>query len=276
MLEIPESYNIANQLNETIKGKKIINVIANASPHKFVWFNGNPEEYNGLLKGREITGSTNYGGMVEVNAEGASMVFSDGLNIRYYQPNEELPLKHQLFIEFDDASMLICGVQMYGGMAAFKAGEYDNDYYIGSKTKTSPLSDKFDYEYFMKLIENSGTKLSAKAFLATEQRIPGLGNGVLQDILFNSGISPMTKMSALDEPEIKLLFEKVKATLKEMSQKGGRDTEKDIFGNEGGYRTLMSKKTIDSPCPHCGGEIIKKAYMGGSVYYCPICQPEKK
>ena len=174
MLEIPESYTIAKQLDETIKGKKIVTVQANQSPHKFAWFNGNPEAYNSLMKGKLVTGSVSYGGMVELNAEDVSIVFSDGVNIRYYQTNEKLPAKHQLFMEFDDSSMLICGVQMYGGLAAFKDGEYDNEYYVGSKGKTSPLSDEFDDHYFAKLIEGSSPKLSAKAFLATEQRIPGL------------------------------------------------------------------------------------------------------
>ncbi|MFA6873005.1 MAG: zinc finger domain-containing protein, partial [Bacteroidaceae bacterium] len=26
------------------------------------------------------------------------------------------------------------------------------------------------------------------------------------------------------------------------------------------------------PCPRCGNQIRKEAYMGGSIYYCPTCQ----
>lgn|GEM_PF-2077218 len=36
-----------------------------------------------------------------------------------------------------------------------------------------------------------------KAFLATEQRIPGLGNGVLQDILWTARIHPKLHKCAL-------------------------------------------------------------------------------
>ena len=54
---------------------------------------------------------------------------------------------------------------------------------------------------------------------------------------------------------------------------GGRDTEKDLFGNTGGYKTILSNKTVNKPCPKCSSKIIKKAYMGGSVYFCPKCQP---
>jgi formamidopyrimidine-DNA glycosylase len=60
-----------------------------------------------------------------------------------------------------------------------------------------------------------------------------------------------------------------------MADWGGRDTEKDLYGLCGGYITRMSSKTASKPCPACGHEIIKEAYMGGSIYYCEHCQPCK-
>ena len=61
--------------------------------------------------------------------------------------------------------------------------------------------------------------------------------------------------------------------LNEMVQKGGRDTEKNIFGEKGGYKVRMSKNTMGLGCPKCGGEILKETYLGGSIYYCTQCQP---
>ena len=57
-----------------------------------------------------------------------------------------------------------------------------------------------------------------------------------------------------------------------MVERGGRDTERDLFGKTGGYQTQMSKNTVGKPCLRCGETIVKEAYMGGSVYYCPHCQ----
>ena len=57
-----------------------------------------------------------------------------------------------------------------------------------------------------------------------------------------------------------------------MAVQGGRDTEKDLFGNAGGYKTILSKNTVNEPCPKCNTEIRKEAYLGGSIYYCPCCQ----
>ena len=112
-----------------------------------------------------------------------------------------------------------------------------------------------------------------KAFLATEQRIPGLGNGVLQDILFRAGVHPRRRMNTLSVSQVDTLFDAVKTTLAEMTRLGGRDTEKDLFGNPGRYRTLLSRNTVEKPCPVCGAPIEKAAYLGGTVYYCPACQP---
>jgi len=53
---------------------------------------------------------------------------------------------------------------------------------------------------------------------------------------------------------------------------GGRDTEKNLFGNTGSYKTKMSKNTAGKSCFACGTTIVKEAYMGGSIYYCPKCQ----
>jgi formamidopyrimidine-DNA glycosylase len=108
-----------------------------------------------------------------------------------------IPDKHQLLLEFGDKSMLIASIQMYGGVGCFLQNELDNTYYSVAKEKPSPLLKKFDEKYFTKLINDDHVQnLSVKAFLATEQRIPGLGNGVLQDILFNAKVHPKQKNKA--------------------------------------------------------------------------------
>ncbi len=72
------------------------------------------------------------------------------------------------------------------------------------------------------------------------------------------------------------LFKSVKQTLAQMTAQGGRDTEKDIFSRSGGYKTIMSNKKLSQPCPVCGGAVVKQAYLGGNVYFCPACQPVLK
>jgi len=148
-----------------------------------------------------------------------------------------------------------------------------NKYIVDSMKKPSPLSPGFTWNYFNEsFIANKDTNMSTKAFLATEQRIPGLGNGVLHDILFNALIHPKLKLKAYNEEESDNLYNSIRITLGEMANKGGRDTEKDIYGQKGGYKSIMSRNTIGTGCPSCGGAIEKQSYMGGSIYFCPECQ----
>jgi len=134
------------------------------------------------------------------------------------------------------------------------------------------LSSDFDENYFRSLFGEGTAKLSLKAFLATEQRIPGLGNGVLQDILFNAKMHPRKKAGSLSAADKQILFDSIKSTLSEMTAKGGRDTENDLLGKPGGYKARLSRNTVGQPCPVCGALIKKEAYLGGSIYYCAACQ----
>lgn len=274
MLEIPESYTVSEQLNRTVTGRRVCQVIANHSPHGFAWFEGPPERYPALLEGYTITEAVPQGGNIKIMLDGPWIVLGDGVSMRWLAPGQPRPAKHQLLAELDDGGALYCSVQMYGAMLAYAAGAADdNPYHISAAEKPSPLTDAFDAHYFEGLAAAAKPSLSSKAFLATEQRIPGLGNGVLQDILFLSGIHPARKLQTLTDAQMETLFHAVKNTLRRMTEAGGRDTEKDLFGAPGGYRTLLSRKTLAFPCPKCGGSLERKAYLGGNVYFCPVCQP---
>ena len=74
-----------------------------------------------------------------------------------------------------------------------------------------------------------------------------------QDILLNSKIHPRKKMNTLSEHQQRKVFDSVKTTLAAMTDSGGRDTERDLFGNQGGYRTKLSKNNTTMLCPDCGG-----------------------
>ncbi|MCL1895985.1 MAG: endonuclease VIII [Clostridiales bacterium] len=273
MLEIPEAVNIAAQIKESLCGKKVVKAEAAHSPHGFAFYFGDPAGYPALLEGRVIGDAYPNGGQIEIEAEGMRITFNDGVIPRLYGSGSNVPAKHQLYLEFDDGGFIICTLQMYGGMMVFPEGANDNYYYLVAKEKPSPLTGAFDEEYFDSIYKEAKPNVSAKALLATEQRIPGLGNGCLQDILFTAGINPQTKAPKLSDGQRADLYKSMKTVLKAMTDGGGRNTEKDLFGNSGGYRTILSSKTVSEPCPKCGGAIVRKAYMGGNVYFCPACQP---
>lgn len=275
MIEIPESKTVARQVRETLTGRTITDVFNATHPHKFTWYAGDPLDYPKLLTGRKIVGAEGFGAYIEILLDDdVRLAVSDGTIMRLYASEAEIPAKYQLLITLDDGRFLVFTVAMYGGILAFR-GTFENPYYLGARTKLSPLDAEFDADYFRGMLAGVKQNLSAKAFLATEQRIPGLGNGVLQDILFRAGIHPKRKLATLGDGDVERLFGTVKSLLTEMTGRNGRDTEKDLFGNCGGYAVQLSRNTCTEPCPVCGGSIVKEAYLGGAVYYCTCCQPLK-
>ena len=272
MIEIPESKVISLQAKKILKGKRIIKLFNATSPHKFAWFNGDPAAYHQILSGRQVLSTCGHGMFVDICFDNDTFItIGDGTNMRYYASRDEIPPKYQLAVEFDGGGCIAFTVAMYGGIWAYR-GVFDNKYHRNSLNSISPLEDKFDEKFFENIFKNVTRDLSMKALLATEQRIPGLGNGVLQDILFNAGIHPKRKKSALSDFEKGKLFYSLKTTLQRMTDDGGRDTEKDFLGQNGSYKTRLSKNTIDYPCPNCEEKIKKEAYLGGVIYFCPVCQ----
>jgi len=275
MIELPESLTLAKQINENLLGKRITAVTAAASPHKFAWYYGDPADYASRLVDREIKSALGFGMFVEVHLSHARLLFSDGVNLRLHPKAGLIPKKHQLLLVFDDITSLSTTIAMYGGIQCWDEGDdFDNTYYNIAKEKPSPFTDEFDENYFNQLLSPKEVqRLSLKAALATEQRIPGLGNGSLQDILWHGKLNPRQKINTLSEEEKNQLYLSIKETLSEMAYSGGRSTEKDLFGEPGGYQVVMFSGNKGKPCPECGSLIQKESYMGGSVYTCPTCQP---
>lgn len=272
MLELPECQTIAKQITQTLKGKIIREVKVLHTPHKFAFFQGEIKQYSDMLEGQTILEAVSYGGIIEINTEEYMIAFHDGAYPRYYKEKKKFPKNHQFAMYFDDETAVFVSIQMYGGIIVLPLGSCKDSYYLSALTKPNPLSAEFTFEYFRSLYDPEGKKLSAKAFLATQQRIPGLGNGVMQDILWEAGIDPRFDIKNCTEQDFRTLYQSIRKVLMDMTTHGGRDTERDLFGNKGGYITQLSKTTLHQPCIRCGYEIHKANYLGGTIYFCEHCQ----
>ncbi len=271
MIELPEAATIAAQAADALTGRTVVSAVAGASPHKFGWFGGDPATYGERYTGCRIEGASAWGGLVEVYSDGPTLLFQDGPNPRLLPPGTPPPARHQLLVELDDGSHLVCVVAMYGGMVLVAPDDPPDEYVLAARTAPSPLGPEFSDEHWDTLLAGD-EKLNVKALLATKQRIPGLGNGVLQDICWTAEVDPRRKVGSLSDDERAGLLAAVRGVLAEMTRLGGRSTEKDLHGNPGGYAVVMQRAALDRPCPRCGGTVTKQALLGGAVYVCGGCQ----
>jgi len=293
-MSLVENHVISNQLRNTVVGKTIVKTVANQNQHNFVWFATEPQyvfsapdvsnreakKYDSLLTGKAIKNSdVHFGGYGTYNflyIGDRALMFS--LPARYYAAGEKPPKRHQLYLTFNDGSSLAMCASLGGMIYLFKVNKEGLAIDYLPPNFPSVLSDDFSESFFLEFIKNTDlTKLkpakTVKCFLAAKNRIPGLDNSILHEILWEAKVNPKSVMSALGQNDYKRLYTAIKKVFPAAIKASGRDNEKDLFGNNGGYITRASKNTLGKPCKRCSEKIVKEAYMGGVVYYCPKCQP---
>jgi len=275
MFELPECVVLAKQINETLQGKTIKSGDLGNSPHKFVWYNRSEDEFARLIKGKTIGQAHTKGRWMLIPVEpGYTLVFGEcGGKIFFHQPGTKYPKKYHLSITFKDESFLTTTTQMWGAMELYEQGEELNREYI-KDMRATPLDQEFTFDYFTELIDESVSKekRSAKSLLTQDQIIPGLGNAIAQDILFQANLHPRHPIADLHSKQRKVLFNAILDTVDEIIDQGGRYDEFDLYSKKGGYIRLMDINAVKRPCPGCGGEVKKIQYLGGACYFCEICQ----
>jgi formamidopyrimidine-DNA glycosylase len=275
MFELPEFVTLAKQINHTLRGKTVQRGQLGNSPHKFVWYNRSHEEFERLTAGKRIGEAWAKGKWLFIPLEsGYVLVLGEcGGRVLYHPPGSDVPPKYHLFIAFDDDSFLTATTQMWGAMELYDAGEERNRQYIKGM-KPTPVEPEFSFDYFSALIDELGTgkKQSAKGLLTQDQTIPGLGNAIAQDILFQARLHPRHPITDLSLEQRRALYEAIQSTVAEVIDKGGRYDEFDLYNQRGGYIRLMDKNALGRPCPDCGGQVEKIQYLGGACYLCANCQ----
>ena len=281
-MNLAEKYVVCRQLQDAAVGKTITKAIVNQNPHTFVWFaldasqmyctgeanNNVALEYEPLLIGMKIKNAAVIGGRlyIFIGDRALGVEFTP----QYHSKGAKLPKRHQLLLVFDDESCLSFTGSLGGSLFFLNIGPG----WASEGAFPSVLSNNFSLEFFLRLIRETELRsLSTKAFLATKNRIPGLDNTILHEILWEAEVNPKSKMAALNEEDYTRIYYAIKKVFPEVIENGGLDTQKDIYNNFGKYITKASKNTLAGPCARCRGEIVKESYLGGVVYYCPQCQP---
>jgi formamidopyrimidine-DNA glycosylase len=162
---------------------------------------------------------------------------------------------------------------MWGAMELYEQGQETKRKYIRDMRPT-PIDAEFSLEYFTALIAECARteRRSVKGLLTQDQLIPGLGNAIAQDILFQARLHPRQPVESLDRRSRKALYDSIRKTVAKAITQGGRNDEVNLFGEPGGYQRILDKNRLGNPCPACGTAVVKEQYLGGACYYCPKCQ----
>jgi formamidopyrimidine-DNA glycosylase len=276
LFELPEVAVLSGQINSTLTGKTIRSGSLGNSPHKFVWYNKSDEEFARLTAGKRVGESCGRGRWLFIPLQpGYVLLFGEcGGRMLYHAPGSDMPKRYHLHLCFEDDSFLTVTTQMWGAMELYEEGREQQREYVRDM-RTTPAEPGFSYDYFDCLVDQmaQAKKRSVKGLLTQDQIIPGLGNAIAQDIMFRARLHPKRAIRDLSAEQRRALYDAIRATVEQVTAKGGRYDEFDLFGKPGGYVRLMDKNAAGKPCPECGTTVEKTQYLGGACYFCSSCQP---
>ena len=275
MIELPEALAIARQMTKEIAGKRIAEGNKGNSPHKFAFSSGSAEEYEAIFRGKTVGESMGHGSAIltPIGDHHVLILGGGGERILFHQDERSLPKKRQLLLRFTDGAYLTVTVSGWGNTMLLPRAEYAQHRHVALH-RTPPLTPGFTWKHFQGLLaqvdENSSK--SVKYFAISEPGVLGIGNGCLQDILYHAKLHPRRRMVDTTASERRALYDAIQDTLARMVELGGRDSERDLYGNRGGYVRILDSRTRGQPCPVCKTAIEKAQYLGGAIYFCPTCQ----
>ena len=105
----------------------------------------------------------------------------------------------------------------------------------------------------------------------------GIGNAYSDEILHAARLSPVKLTQRMKDDEIQRLYEAVRHSLQEWTQRlreqtGNKFPEKVTAFREG----MAAHGRYGQPCPVCGTKIQRIRYASNETNYCPHCQTEGK
>ena len=275
MIELPESTRIASQINAELAGKTILAGTRGNSPHKFAFYNRPPEEYAAILPGKVVGEASVNGSLILARLDpGFTLILGGGGERIVYHPDDRrIPAKHQLWLGFRDGGFLTVTVQGWGAVFLLENEAVLSHQFVDSR-RPNPLSPEFSPEYFLGLFADldPGDSRSLKFFLISKPGVLGLGNGCLQDILWQARLHPRHRAAQLSKDQQLDLYSAIRETLARMVALGGRASDFDLYDQPGDYQRILDSQTVGKPCPNCGTAIEKAAFLGGAIYFCLHCQ----
>jgi formamidopyrimidine-DNA glycosylase len=104
----------------------------------------------------------------------------------------------------------------------------------------------------------AGSAAPLKARLMDQARIAGIGNLLADEILWRASLAPDRKAGSLSPAEIRRLHQHLRATLDELSARGGSH-----MGD------LMPARQKGGRCPRDGAVLRRSTVGGRTTYWCP-------
>jgi formamidopyrimidine-DNA glycosylase len=267
MPELPEIANRAAEMRAHLVGKTISGV--EILQPKIL--NVNAESFAADITGGAIVDVTSRGKWIFVETTAGWLLINLGMGgeIRLVT-RANLPEKWRFIVDFAGGDCLAINFWWFGyvhyvapdGLAAHEMTSR-----LGPGILDLPAQDLRQL--------TSRTRTTIKTLLLDQERMAGLGNAYVHDVLFLARLHPLRPANSLTDAEVEALHQALRGGLQPSIDRGGAFYETGLHGQPGRFTMddILVGYKEGKPCPACGAGIIKIKTGGSSSYLCPACQP---
>jgi formamidopyrimidine-DNA glycosylase len=218
------------------------------------------DKFRRALKGQSFTSVRRHGKhlFVEAGKQWMHLHFGMSGDLLSYRDPADAPRFARVVFEFEDGSKLAFeDMRLFGVVELIATPDaYIEEHRLGP----DPLDPAFGLAQFRALA--AGRRGVVKALLMSQDILAGVGNLWADEALYQSSLHPKRGVDSLSAAEVRTLFTKLRAILREAVAR--RTTDREIPP-----RWLYHHREEDDRCPMCGGSIAKSVVFGRTTYFCP-------
>lgn len=181
--------------------------------------------------------------------------------LEYFQDRQREPPHTRLLITFDTGYRLAYDCLRQLGRVTLTE---DAEGFIAQKG-LGPDALALDPGTFQERLRRA--RGPVKAALMNQGLMAGIGNIYSDEILFQAGISPRTRISRLDERAMERLYHSMREVLETAIR-----CQADAQRMPSSY--LILRRHRGGRCPRCGSGLSRVKLSGRTSYYCSECQSD--
>lgn len=269
MPELPEIASRAREMQKELTGKTIkeIEVLQPKC------LNVSAKKFKSALEGAKLKGTTYHGKWLFTETTKGHLLINMGMGGEMLLVDRKsMPEKWRIAFHFKDKTTLAINFWWFG-YTHYAAAEALDKHTMSAKL--GPNAIDVTLPQFRGML--SKRKGAIKSFLLNQERIAGIGNAYVHDILFLAGLHPLRKLDTLSDDDVEALWNGIQKGLKPSLRKRGAFYERDLYGKRGGFKMkdILVGYREGKPCPGCNDAVVKIRTGGTSSFICPKCQPLK-
>jgi formamidopyrimidine-DNA glycosylase len=279
--ELPEVEVVRRGVAEHVVGRTIAKVEV-LHPRAIRRHLPGAADFEGRLAGRTVTAARRRGKYLwlelgDGDAVLAHLGMSGQLLVNPVGAADEIHLRIRIVFADDGPELRFVDQRTFGGLSVTELVDSP----VGlvpepiAHIARDPLEDGFDLPAVVAAMRRKRTEI--KRALLDQSLVSGIGNIYADEALWRAKLHWARPTAKLTRPQAGAVLTAATEVMTEALAVGGTSFDAlyvNVNGQSGYFsRSLAAYGQEGEPCPRCGTEVVRQAFMNRSSYFCPHCQP---